>query len=89
MFYKNRLFLIISNILQEKFFGGHPTVDELKRKRNVLLGMAAASDDDGKEIENGARNPPWIQCSLKSYYINQSDRWGSRNYRIFGTKLVF
>lgn len=50
--------------------------------------MAAASDDNGKEIEDGARNPPWMQCCIKSYYIDKSDRWGSRNFRIFGTTLV-
>ncbi|XP_015882717.3 protection of telomeres protein 1b isoform X1 [Ziziphus jujuba] len=71
----------------EKFFGGYPTADVLTRKRNVLLGMTAA-DDNGKETEGAARNPPWIHCCLKSYYLTKSDPWGSRHYRIFGTKLV-
>ena len=88
LFYKSELFFHYLKFQQEKFFGGYPTVDILKRKRNVLLGMAAASDDDGKEIEDGARNPPWMQCCLKSYYLVKSDRWGTRNYRIFGTMLV-
>ncbi|KAF3437156.1 hypothetical protein FNV43_RR19909 [Rhamnella rubrinervis] len=72
----------------EKFFGGYPSVDVLKRRRNVLLGMATASDDYGKEVEDGARNPPWMQCCLKSYYLSKSDPWGTRNYRIFDTMLV-
>ncbi|KAI3925498.1 hypothetical protein MKX01_022007 [Papaver californicum] len=72
-----------------KFFGGHPTVDVLRRKRNELLGI----DDeevDGHDEENKrvVINPPWIQCCLKSYYLHKNDQWGSRMYRIFGTKLV-
>ncbi|KAK9266176.1 hypothetical protein L1049_027241 [Liquidambar formosana] len=70
----------------EKFFEGYPSVDVLTRKRNKLLGVTES--DDGKEIEDAPRNPPWVQCCLKSYYLIKSDAWGSRNYRIFGTKLV-
>ncbi|KAF8407619.1 hypothetical protein HHK36_006752 [Tetracentron sinense] len=68
----------------EKFFGGYPSVDVMTRKRNELLGVAER--DYGTEIEN--RNPPWVQCCIKSYYLVKSDIWGSRHYRIFGTSLV-
>uniref|UniRef100_A0A5B7BNF8 Putative protection of telomeres protein 1b-like isoform X1 n=1 Tax=Davidia involucrata TaxID=16924 RepID=A0A5B7BNF8_DAVIN len=70
----------------EKFFGGSPSVDVMTRKRNMLLGVT--ENDDGKEIKDGPRNPPWVQCCLKSYYLSKSDIWGSRNYRVFATKLV-
>jgi hypothetical protein len=58
----------------------------LKRKLNKLLGVAIS--DDGKEIKDAPRNPPWVQCCLKSYYLDKNDKWGSRHYRIFDTKLV-
>ncbi|PON44707.1 Protection of telomeres protein [Parasponia andersonii] len=70
----------------EKFFGGLPTIDVLTRKRNALLGVATS--DDGEGTEDAARNPPWVQCCLKSYYLDKSDPWGSRHYQIFGTGLV-
>ncbi|GAV81092.1 Telo_bind domain-containing protein [Cephalotus follicularis] len=70
----------------EKFFDGYPSVDILTRKRNKLLGVAVSND--GKEIKNAHRNPPWMQCCLKSYRIVRNDIWGSRCYRIYGTKLL-
>ncbi|XAR63970.1 hypothetical protein NMG60_11024143 [Bertholletia excelsa] len=63
----------------EELFGGYPAVDVLTRKRNILLGINENDDN---------RNPPWVECCLKSYYINKSDAWGSRNYRIFATRIV-
>ncbi|KAK4843424.1 hypothetical protein QYF36_007901 [Acer negundo] len=70
----------------EKFFDGYPSVEVLKRKLNKLLGVAIS--DDGNEIKDAPRNPPWVQCCLKSYYLDKNDKWGSRHYRIFDTKLV-
>ncbi|XP_026414414.1 protection of telomeres protein 1a-like [Papaver somniferum] len=67
-----------------KFFGGYPTVDVLRKKRNELLGI----DDEVEENKRVVISPPWIQCCLKSYYLDKNDQWGSRTYRIFGTKLV-
>ncbi|KAJ8771983.1 hypothetical protein K2173_027160 [Erythroxylum novogranatense] len=69
----------------EKFFGGYPSIDVLTRKRNKLLGVAV--NDIGGETD-APRNPPWVQCCIKSYYLDASDVWGSRHYRIFGTKNV-
>uniref|UniRef100_A0A2P2M0A1 Protection of telomeres protein 1b-like n=1 Tax=Rhizophora mucronata TaxID=61149 RepID=A0A2P2M0A1_RHIMU len=69
----------------EKFFGGHPTVDVLTRKRNKLLGVTI--DADGEEMD-AHRNPPWLQCCIKSYFLDGNDMWGSRHYRIFGTELA-
>ncbi|XP_022137389.1 protection of telomeres protein 1a-like isoform X2 [Momordica charantia] len=66
-----------------KFFDGHPSVDALTRKRNKLLGVSASGEN-----EASIRNPPWVQCCLKSYYLNKQDLWGSRRYRLFGTRLV-
>ncbi|KAG8388039.1 hypothetical protein BUALT_Bualt02G0083700 [Buddleja alternifolia] len=61
------------------FFGDSHSADVLTKKRNMLLGL----------VEDGAkRNPPWIQCCLKSYYIDKNDVWESRNYRIFSTTFV-
>ncbi|KAG8651620.1 protection of telomeres protein 1a isoform X2 [Manihot esculenta] len=70
----------------DKFFGGRSSIDALTRKRNKLLGVAV--NDDGKEIEDAARKPPWVQCCIKSYYLDKNNTWGTRHYRIFGTKLV-
>jgi hypothetical protein len=39
----------------------------LKWKLNKLLGLDVS--DDGKEIENTPRTPPWAQFCLKSYYL--------------------
>ncbi|KAG2667643.1 hypothetical protein I3760_15G126100 [Carya illinoinensis] len=69
----------------EKFFGGYPSVNVLKLKLNKLLGITVSYT--GKEVENALRNPPWAQFCLKSYYLSKNDVWGSRHYRIFGTKL--
>ncbi|KAK3041851.1 hypothetical protein RJ639_000367 [Escallonia herrerae] len=69
-----------------KFFGGYPSVDSLTRKLNALLGVAVSEFTNG--FKSAPRNPPWVQCCLKSYYIHKSDIWGSRNYQIFATQLV-
>lgn len=70
----------------EKFFDGQSSIEILTKKRNKLLGVAL--NEEGKETENAPRNPPWIQLCLKSYYLDKYDIWGSRHYRIFGTKHV-
>ncbi|CAO2833317.1 unnamed protein product [Amaranthus hypochondriacus] len=70
----------------EVFFEGHPPNDALVRKWNTLLGVVEV--DSGDVIENAPRNPPWILCCIKSYYVDKRDVWGSRKYRIFNTKLV-
>ncbi|CAO2833320.1 unnamed protein product [Amaranthus hypochondriacus] len=69
----------------EVFFGGYSSNDDaLVRKWNTLLGVVEVDS----VIENAPRNPPWILCCIKSYYVDKSDAWGSRKYRIFNTKLV-
>ncbi|GMY23977.1 protection of telomeres protein 1b-like isoform X1 [Fagus crenata] len=70
----------------EKFFGGYPSVDALTWKLNKLLGVTVS--DNGKQINNAQRNPLWVQFCLKSYYLSKNEVWGSRHYRIFGTKVV-
>ncbi|XP_042511828.1 protection of telomeres protein 1b-like [Macadamia integrifolia] len=69
----------------EKFFDGYPTFDILKRKQNKLLGITET--DEGKEIEMAPRHPPWIQCCLRSYYLDKRDIWGTRRFRIFDTRI--
>ncbi|XP_060200014.1 protection of telomeres protein 1b-like isoform X4 [Lycium barbarum] len=70
----------------EHFFGGYPSFDVLKRKRNLLLGISESDGDS--EMNETSRNPPWIICCLFSYPIDENDVWGSRNFRIFATILV-
>ncbi|KAJ0105704.1 hypothetical protein Patl1_19608 [Pistacia atlantica] len=70
----------------EKLFDGYPPIDIVQRKLNKLLGVVVT--DDGMVDNNAPRNPPWVQCCLMSYYIDKNDKWGSRNYRIFMTKIV-
>ncbi|CAI9113683.1 OLC1v1014332C1 [Oldenlandia corymbosa var. corymbosa] len=65
------------------FFGGYHPAHVMTRMRNILLGIAES--DDGREPVS--RNPPWVLCCLKSYYIDKADEWGSRNYRVFSTKF--
>ncbi|KAK3028193.1 hypothetical protein RJ639_039476 [Escallonia herrerae] len=69
-----------------KFFGGYPSVDSMTRKLNALLGVAESEFTN--EFKGSPRNPPWVQCCLKSYCIHKNDIWGSRNYQIFATQLV-
>ncbi|KZV41682.1 protection of telomeres protein 1b-like [Dorcoceras hygrometricum] len=69
-----------------KFFGNDFSADMLARKRNMLLGIEG--DDFEHTLKNVSINPPWVECCLKSYYLDKNDAWGSRNYRIFGTTLV-
>ncbi|XP_077234862.1 protection of telomeres protein 1b-like isoform X2 [Tasmannia lanceolata] len=69
-----------------KFFGGYPPIDVVTSKTNQLLGITESVG--GEEGGNNSRNPPWVQLCLKSYYLDKSDAWATRNYRIFGTTLV-
>ncbi|KAK3144520.1 hypothetical protein QOZ80_4AG0314190 [Eleusine coracana subsp. coracana] len=66
-----------------KFFGGFLTGESLIKKMNKLLGIP----EDGEEGAPLTRNPPWIWCCLKSYYLDKNDPWGSRRYRIFATEI--
>uniref|UniRef100_A0ACD5UB51 Uncharacterized protein n=1 Tax=Avena sativa TaxID=4498 RepID=A0ACD5UB51_AVESA len=68
-----------------RFFGGFLTADALTRKMNRLLGVP--EPEEGDEGAPVARNPPWIWCCLKSYYVDKYDPWGSRRYRVFGTEI--
>lgn len=61
-------------------------MDALTRKLNKLLGLTVS--DNGKQINNAPRNPPWVQFCLKSYYLSKTEVGGSRHYRIFDTKVV-
>lgn len=72
--------------LQVEFFVGYPavnlrqqgdTVGALKRKVDRLLGIC----------ENGPPNPPWVNCCLKSYYLDKEHSQESRRFRIFGTRF--
>ncbi|KAJ8540812.1 hypothetical protein K7X08_001628 [Anisodus acutangulus] len=70
----------------EHFFGGYPSLDVLKRKWNLLLGISESDGDS--EMNETSRNPPWIICCLFSYTIDKNDIWGGRNFRIFATRLM-
>ncbi|XP_058093874.1 protection of telomeres protein 1a-like isoform X2 [Magnolia sinica] len=69
-----------------KFFEGYPPPDTLTRKMNKLLGLTESGSSE--DSDNVSRNPPWVQCCIKSYYLVKSNPWETRRYRIFGTKLV-
>nr|XP_009408094.1 PREDICTED: protection of telomeres protein 1a isoform X2 [Musa acuminata subsp. malaccensis] len=69
-----------------KFFEGYPTTEVLTSKMDKLLGI---TDTDGQAgSDDGVRNPPWVWCCLKSYYLDENNPRGSRRYRIFSTTLV-
>ncbi|KAK1326621.1 Protection of telomeres protein 1b [Acorus calamus] len=63
------------------FFGGRPASDVLSNKMNKLLGIT-------KDKYSTFRDPPWVWCCLKSYYLDKNDAWGSRRYRVFATRLI-
>ncbi|XP_065017322.1 protection of telomeres protein 1a-like isoform X3 [Musa acuminata AAA Group] len=69
-----------------KFFEGYPTTEVLTSKMDKLLGI---TDTDGQAgSDDGVRNPPWVWCCLKSYYLDENNPRGSQRYRIFSTTLV-
>lgn len=68
-----------------KFFDGYHPVDVMTRRRNMLLGIG--EHDDNMDASISARDPPWVRVCLKSYYVDENDVWGSRNYRIFSTRF--
>ncbi|XP_076884625.1 protection of telomeres protein 1b-like [Bidens hawaiensis] len=63
-----------------KFFGGNPSIATMIKMRNALLGV--------EETDKKPRNPPWVECCLTSYNIDEIDLWGSIRYRIFDTTLL-
>ncbi|XP_052180746.1 protection of telomeres protein 1b-like isoform X2 [Diospyros lotus] len=66
----------------ETLFGDYPAaVDLMTKMRNLLLGITESNND------TETRNPPWIQCCIKSYYRDKNDALGSRCYRICDTKV--
>ncbi|XP_020530361.1 protection of telomeres protein 1a isoform X2 [Amborella trichopoda] len=81
----------------EKFFGGYPPTDELQAKVNKLLGVTEDSkelgvqrsvkDHLGDQKSNSLRGPLWVECCIKSYYLDKSNPWETRQYRIFGTRM--
>lgn len=73
-------------IWQETLFDGYPGVEQLRRKLEKLLGIECDGSKDGEK--DTPRNPPWICVCLKSFYVQKADIWGSRNFRIFDTKIV-
>ena len=52
----------------------------MTRKLNILLGV--------NEVKDAPRNPPWVCVCLKSFCVSKTDVWGSRNFKIFGIKIV-
>ncbi|XP_020530388.1 protection of telomeres protein 1a isoform X8 [Amborella trichopoda] len=82
---------------KEKFFGGYPPTDELQAKVNKLLGVTEDSkelgvqrsvkDHLGDQKSNSLRGPLWVECCIKSYYLDKSNPWETRQYRIFGTRM--
>lgn len=70
----------------ETFFNGYPPADVLNTKINKLLGITESNSSEDEC--NAPRNPPWVQCCIKSYYLDKSNPWETRRYKIFGTKLI-
>lgn len=77
---------LLTLLQQEKFFEGRPSTDVLRSKMRKLLGVEES--DQGNETEYTVRDPPWVACCLKSYYIDKARAWESRQYQIFETRLV-
>ncbi|KAK4787845.1 hypothetical protein SAY86_011678 [Trapa natans] len=71
---------------QEEFFGGQLPTDMLRKKIRRLLGVE--ENDQSNETEYTVREPPWVACCLKSYYMDKAHAWESRQYQIFETRLL-
>ncbi|KAI9121786.1 hypothetical protein K1719_007176 [Acacia pycnantha] len=70
----------------ETLFDGYPCNSILTQKVDSLLGKTPC--DDSTEPKRDLRNPPWVQVCLKSCYTSEHDKWGSRQLRIFNTRIV-
>lgn len=66
---------------------GEREVEKVRGKLKRLLGVAGESGD-GIWAKDSSRNPPWVSVCIKSYSLLETDVWGSRNFRIFDTKIV-
>lgn len=80
-----RSFDLHLNVYQARFFGASPEQD-LAHNMNALLGIAEGASGEGGN--STYRDPPWVWCCLRSYYLEESDPWGTRRYRICDTELV-
>ncbi|BAT72621.1 hypothetical protein VIGAN_01004300 [Vigna angularis var. angularis] len=67
-------------------FDGIPDAEKLERKLNKLLGISEDNSIGG--VKDTTRNPPWVCVCLKSYYLSKDDIWGTRNFRVFDTKIL-
>ncbi|XP_022638002.1 protection of telomeres protein 1a isoform X3 [Vigna radiata var. radiata] len=94
--YKMRLTLkdstarIHANVIEEDvvtLFDGYPDDEKWNRKLNRLLGVSDSNGSIGGEKDT-TRNPPWVCVCLKSYYLSEDDIWGTRNFRVFDTKIL-
>ncbi|WVZ25682.1 hypothetical protein V8G54_004226 [Vigna mungo] len=81
---------IHANVIEEDvvtLFDGYPDDEKWSRKLNRLLGVSDSNDSIGGEKDT-TRNPPWVCVCLKSYYLSEDDIWGTRNFRVFDTKIL-
>nr|CAD1820526.1 unnamed protein product [Ananas comosus var. bracteatus] len=72
-------------VREDAIFGASPEQD-LAHNMNALLGIAEGASGEGGN--STYRDPPWVWCCLRSYYLEESDPWGTRRYRICDTELV-
>ncbi|KAL9248828.1 Protection of telomeres protein 1a-like protein [Drosera capensis] len=52
----------------EMFFNGFPLIHEMRRRRNMLLGIQ--ENDNGDELEDAPRSPPRIELCITSYTMS-------------------
>ncbi|XP_014505433.1 protection of telomeres protein 1b isoform X2 [Vigna radiata var. radiata] len=81
---------IHANVMEEDvvtLFDGYPDVLKLIKNLNRLLGVSEGNCRIGGEKDT-TRNPPWVCVCLKSYYLSEDDIWGTRNFRVFDTKIL-
>jgi hypothetical protein len=70
--------------LQETLFDGYPSIANLKKKLNRLLGMVEC---EGNDVSDFPRNPPWVNVCIKSYYKSKTNQRGSRIFALYDTKI--
>ncbi|KAK7381421.1 hypothetical protein VNO78_34097 [Psophocarpus tetragonolobus] len=76
-----RIHAFLVNEQMETFFGGNPSIDNLTRKFNRLLGVGEGSARN--EIDEPSRNPPWVCVCI------ETNVYGSRPFKIYNSSIVF
>ncbi|WJX54498.1 hypothetical protein P8452_40373 [Trifolium repens] len=80
----SRIYAFVFDKDGETLFDGYPSIANLKKKLNRLLGMVEC---EGNDVSDFPRNPPWVNVCIKSYYKSKTNQRGSRIFALYDTKI--